>query len=372
MPELLARRVIEDHPRACGENLSALRGGEPLHGSPPRVRGKHAGRRIGGDRGRITPARAGKTYRVRLFYVGIRDHPRACGENRSACWRFGRRRGSPPRVRGKPCPNCLLAALSRITPARAGKTLIRLRRISTSWDHPRACGENSARLPMKRSGRGSPPRVRGKRSFRQWRRSSRRITPARAGKTTAAPFQTRAASDHPRACGENGSGNGIQWVTCGSPPRVRGKLDEHPDGLLLSRITPARAGKTCTGPANTRRNRDHPRACGENDSFAAATSSDSGSPPRVRGKPLSHTLMFFCLRITPARAGKTLRTMSFPAAAKDHPRACGENVTSARWPMRTAGSPPRVRGKPSLNFAFCPRFRITPARAGKTCAQDSP
>ena len=71
---------------------------------------------------RITPARAGKTMRVRLLYAKREDHPRACGENNGMRFLVIGKIGSPPRVRGKLEPNTKRDPDNRITPARAGKT----------------------------------------------------------------------------------------------------------------------------------------------------------------------------------------------------------------------------------------------------------
>ena len=73
--------------------------------------------------GRITPAHAGKTNVLPFSDEDRTDHPRACGENRRAS-RFRRAcAGSPPRMRGKPCPLEDARVCLRITPAHAGKTL---------------------------------------------------------------------------------------------------------------------------------------------------------------------------------------------------------------------------------------------------------
>ena len=50
--------------------------------------------------------------------------------------------------------------------------------------------------------------------------------------------------DHPRACGENGHQLYGVVVEHGSPPRVRGKLGDVGKIISDARITPARAGKT--------------------------------------------------------------------------------------------------------------------------------
>ena len=91
-----------------------------------------------------------------------------------------------------------------------------------------------------------------------------------------------------------------------------------------------------------------------------------GSPPQVRGKLLLVILALPLLRITPAGAGKTASTGTNLAAKRDHPRRCGENSAIAVSIHRTLGSPPQVRGKPTVPHVTHAAQRITPAGAGKT------
>ena len=167
--------------------------------------------------------------------------------------------------------------------------------------------------------------MRGKRGVFSWYASGRWITPARAGKTPSWIWTWRTMRDHPRACGENRLAVNTPGGRLGSPPRVRGKPVRHADSRGVARITPARAGKTPSSTSPFTAPRDHPRACGENHSPAAAQSSAGGSPPRVRGKPIRHADSRGTARITPARAGKTALVRLRTEAIGDHPRACGEN-----------------------------------------------
>ena len=172
-----------------------------------------------------------------------------------------------------------------------------------------------------------------------------RITPARAGKTRRGICSASHCRDHPRACGENIFQRLLHISAWGSPPRVRGKLC-HRLGLDRSfRITPARAGKTYARFEAGWRSEDHPRACGENTVRATSRHVRPGSPPRVRGKPEANINRGLMLRITPARAGKTMKYGVFVLVNEDHPRACGENPAMMSWFSRCRGSPPRVRGK---------------------------
>ena len=133
---------------------------------------------------RITPAGAGKTYRVYVNLQKEEDHPRRCGENK---WRIHKDKvvpGSPPQVRGKQINSFVNVIVLRITPAGAGKTF-RSRYIGLrKEDHPRRCGENLSLSIVRRRKQGSPPQVRGKQDNPPTVLSEARITPAGAGKTS--------------------------------------------------------------------------------------------------------------------------------------------------------------------------------------------
>ena len=256
--------------------------------------------------------------------------------------------------------------VKRITPAHAGKTRRAAGASLTRTDHPRACGENRDCIAEDIPDHGSPPRMRGKRARVFGGSSYRRITPAHAGKTLYINFIYYVHSDHPRACGENCRDVVMQHSTSGSPPRMRGKPLSCFSWIRGTRITPAHAGKTPMLYGGCSCNADHPRACGENKRSSCATSTSDGSPPRMRGKHcLLDSLIRHC-RITPAHAGKTYSFMGKLGGFTDHPRACGENFISRSKKSRSSGSPPRMRGKPAKLGRFDTRSRITPAHAGKT------
>ena len=132
-------------------------------------------------------------------------------------------------------------------------------------------------------------------------------------------------------CGENTTGSSVSASSRGSPPRVRGKLKIGAESCKKRRITPACAGKTPANEGRTDNGKDHPRVCGENSCHSAARSPTVGSPPRVRGK-LICTHGYHALQgITPACAGKTLKSFSLCALAEDHPRVCGENTSEMAY-----------------------------------------
>ena len=132
----------------------------------------------------------------------------------------------------------------RITPARAGKRNQTLQNQFNRKDHPRACGEKGIEKLWSRTEKGSPPRVRGKGPKRSWPARASRITPARAGKSGCALLQWPAGWDHPRACGEKYEDLIYRKDVMGSPPRVRGKEIQKRQDWATRRITPARAGKS--------------------------------------------------------------------------------------------------------------------------------
>ena len=89
------------------------------------------------------------------------------------------------------------------------------------------------------------------------------ITPAWAGKSTAAKCCANGIRDHPRVGGEKIPAGAPLYAPCGSPPRGRGKVENALLLNLLDRITPAWAGKRATRPPCEAAARDHPRVGGE-------------------------------------------------------------------------------------------------------------
>ena len=233
-------------------------------GSPPQVRGKQKDCRPILHEGRITPAGAGKTLQAIRKACPLRDHPRRCGENYVKNFMGYSTVGSPPQVRGKLRYNIAKVIQIRITPAGAGKTAPSQRTRRNAWDHPRRCGENSVIYSIVKLNTGSPPQVRGNHSKPREDGLILRITPAGAGKTSARCGCCRLLRDHPRRCGENRPKRPVRCIKWGSPPQVRGKLHLSPELFKYIGITPAGAGKTPIEDNAFAEIRDHPRRCGEN------------------------------------------------------------------------------------------------------------
>ena len=138
-------------------------------------------------RRRITPACAGNRPSCHFAGPGIRDHPRVCGEQPGRGGNTGERVGSPPRVRGTGKWADLSKGKKRITPACAGNSESREIPGVAVEDHPRVCGEQPKMYPLPKLQKGSPPRVRGTGKILKIVPSSSRITPACAGNSDTGP-----------------------------------------------------------------------------------------------------------------------------------------------------------------------------------------
>ena len=162
----MTRSTLKDHPRLCGEKYQRHFQHLPRLGSPPPMRGKafdpsliilnkritpaYAGKRefrrvqtllhqdhprLCGEKSAeimaehdaegITPAYAGKRESTGTLRVTLKDHPRLCGEKCFLSLPAIKTKGSPPPMRGKVPPFIDFAVAPRITPAYAGKRLVR-------------------------------------------------------------------------------------------------------------------------------------------------------------------------------------------------------------------------------------------------------
>lgn len=159
---------------------------------------------------------------------------------------------------------------------------------------------------------GSPPRMRGKARARSSGSPRPRITPACAGKSVR--FLRNGACQ------------------LGSPPHVRGKGAGGSKPPLSDGITPACAGKSGTGDSLTLTLQDHPRMCGEKLRPAAGAARQLGSPPHVRGKVDDVHAEGAGQGITPACAGKRLKrsrsTVPPVAIVPLFPSVCNKPVVS--------------------------------------------
>ena len=252
----------------------------------------------------ITPAYAGKSHKVRLQAPGRWDHPRVCGEELMTRSAAPAGAGSPPRMRGRGCVIHFSCPPYGITPAYAGKSAGGHGGQSGRRDHPRVCGEEAPNeKPVERTP-GSPPRMRGRVASACSSVIPARITPAYAGKRRCPGGLPGRDEDHPRVCGEE--------------PKV------WPTSTRCWGITPAYAGKRLFESQHQTPKRDHPRVCGEETKNSEGVTRNGGSPPRMRGRVDDAETGDLIHRITPAYAGKSKLLIVHGQQLRDHPRVCGE------------------------------------------------
>ena len=156
-------RTSGDHPRVCGAhsmtsplaNASVgssprMRGSRKLdngvsatEGSSPRMRGSPEHGRLQSGHAGIIPAYAGLTQSNRCSKTTAWDHPRACGAHGAVSGAGEPPVGSSPRMRGSLGGEKNEAGYQGIIPAHAGLTNLVGSTVSTSGDHPRACGAHT-------------------------------------------------------------------------------------------------------------------------------------------------------------------------------------------------------------------------------------
>ena len=203
----------------------------------------------------------------------------------------------------------------------------RARSCSGRRDHPRMRGEDRDVWESTAMDLGSPPHARGRLLRRREHRSSRRITPACAGKTRDAKANHLFEPDHPRMRGEDG--NYAEYLTAsdGSPPHARGRRRRRRRDPGEGVITPACAGKTRPEYVSRNRPPDHPRMRGEDQGPRTRPCLVFGSPPHARGRLHLSKPLIDLKGITPACAGKTMTPCLFRWLTRDHPRMRGEDAS---------------------------------------------
>ena len=171
---------------------------------------------------RIIPAYAGNTSSAMLNSFSFRDHPRVCGEHQCPRGHISTSWGSSPRMRGTRGLAVYPIRPGRIIPAYAGNTGSAGRSGARTWDHPRVCGEHTARMMTTTGRAGSSPRMRGTPVLHESRTLRGGIIPAYAGNTVYSSCQSLLSRDHPRVCGEHFDEHLAVRITKGSSPRMRG------------------------------------------------------------------------------------------------------------------------------------------------------
>ena len=258
-------------------------------------------------------------------------------------------------MRGKVCYLHNVAYAPGITPAHAGKSILRGYGVWSNTDHPRTCGEKCQPTNLSSAESGSPPHMRGK--------------------VKDEMNDLYKNKDHPRTCGEKSTASSEALITSGSPPHMRGKGLRYSCSSCRYGITPAHAGKSNKKKPRKIGEKDHPRTCGEKSSSIFFLRVLVGSPPHMRGKVSLTCAPSASYGITPAHAGKSICRGIMSTKIEDHPRTCGEKKVSYAEIRAWEGSPPHMRGKGLRYSCSSCRYGITPAHAGKSdssnCQWDS-
>ena len=192
-----------DHLRVCGADVGiGLMDARGL-GSPPRVRSRRVARPPYRTEMGITSACAEQTATFLCSTCRCRDHLRVCGADTSLS------RMSPGR--------------GGITSACAEQTWCWRGRRRLWWDHLRVCGADAFIRYTCTSQSGSSPRVRSRRCRRLLQRRERGITSACAEQTYEGLLTRKVTWDHLRVCGADTARPEGDGYYRGSPPRVRSR-----------------------------------------------------------------------------------------------------------------------------------------------------
>ncbi len=226
-----------------------------------------------------------------------------------------------------------------------GAVRARRRGRSARRNHPRGCGKQSGGVMDRPTTRGPSPRVRGADARPSVRRHRLGTIPAGAGSRHCRPPASRWRRDHPRGCGEQSELRPGKVVVPGPSPRVRGAgyagdLVDPVDGTI-----PAGAGSSALSSTSRTASRDHPRGCGEQNSFRSAPSLALGPSPRVRGAVVHPSDQRHVPGTIPAGAGSRLfdlqvysRRSVFSGTLKDS----GKLGIAADNAMKAERAPPYV------------------------------
>ena len=138
------------------------------------------------------------------------------------------------------------------------------------------------------------------------------------------------------------------------------------------RNIPAHAGKTNSSSPPTAAAKEHPRARGENAEGKGPAGLYGGTSPRTRGKrPFEGEQVGFSRNI-PAHAGKTRQRRKPGQYRQEHPRARGENHQRVSLGQPTTGTSPRTRGKRRRYALNRAQVAEHPRARGKTRSRQAP
>ena len=317
------------HPRVGGADPAVRDEPCPARGSPPRGRGGRSHRDPLAPDLRLTPAWAGRTGIGDCADQLHQAHPRVGGADLSGGRWCSALSGSPPRGRGGLFPLAGGPDPRGLTPAWAGRTRPASPRSQSPWAHPRVGGADRTRAVVQPWASGSPPRGRGGLEPLPQLLHHPGLTPAWAGRTRVRGRTRSPIRAHPRVGGADYAPLGRFEIVQGSPPRGRGGPGAHHRGPPHPGLTPAWAGRTRRQAQDPPLRTAHPRVGGADRSRRVWQRIGIGSPPRGRGGRQASESEEVMSRLTPAWAGRTRTPARRQPQPGAHPRVGGADVFAA-------------------------------------------
>ena len=231
-------------------------------GLSPRVRGNRVPGLCRPEQEWSIPACAGEPPDAQALSHLQGVYPRVCG---GTAVRRGSRIfnvGLSPRVRGNPTHQAALKRSRGSIPACAGEPALPTVERRSSTVYPRVCGGTRILQTAHLRSAGLSPRVRGNRR-RAWRRlTQRRSIPACAGEPGPSSISSRPAAVYPRVCGGTYPWAPLRQSGVGLSPRVRGNHGLALAARRPVRSIPACAGEPRKRSRGHRQPRVYPRVCG--------------------------------------------------------------------------------------------------------------
>ena len=322
-------------------------------GLSPRVRGNLAG--VAEEvavQGSI-PACAGEPPWMRRRAMRCGVYPRVCGGTRYEPGDADVVLGLSPRVRGNPAladavqsgagsiPACAGEPRPGVPGYRAGRVYPRV--CGGTWKiapslrllevYPRVCGGTGRRRRRRSAPYGLSPRVRGNQSGSAPGAGWQRSIPACAGEPGVVGMVQQHWGVYPRVCGGTSVCGWRRRPSEGLSPRVRGNLQQLPDGLLCRRSIPACAGEPQLIAEWAGGVAVYPRVCGGTGNAGLLAHIGRGLSPRVRGNRQCRPVGAHRPRSIPACAGEPSICRTGPRPVWVYPRVCGGTLGRGMMPL---------------------------------------
>ena len=139
-----ASSAATEHPHACGENLGFQEMLNGYGGTSPRMWGEQYGFRDENDARRNIPTHVGRTVGEGVEKRLITEHPHACGENKTESASASVIDGTSPRMWGERGYALQRDLQPRNIPTHVGRTPQSAGGQAGVAEHPHACGENKS------------------------------------------------------------------------------------------------------------------------------------------------------------------------------------------------------------------------------------